>query len=98
MCCVIGFWGLAYWMVNYYRGRLKRYREPVEQPAYVDEQGYVNYDQGMPQPQDATDLQQMAPGQDEPMPVIDQPMPVIEQPVILEPQTVAVGQNLFGGE
>jgi len=103
LCCVIGFCALAYYMFNYYRGRLKRYREPVEQPAYVDEQGYVSYDQGMPQPQDATDLQQMAPGQDEPMPVIDQPMvggamPVIEQPAVLEPQTVAAGQNLFGGE
>lgn len=76
LCCLLGFCALAYWMFQYYRGRLKKYskkdRMDTEQPFVQDDVPYGNYDQAMPQP--------------DPMPVMDQQMPVLEMdPGQMEP-------------
>jgi len=95
--CSIGMCALAYWMFNFYRGRLKRggnkgYREP-EQPYVEEGQPYVDYDQVAPQ-----DMDQMAPqdqyyGEEDPMPVVDQQ----DYGAVLAPAAVPVSTepNLF---
>jgi len=107
LCCAVGFCALAYFMFNYYRGRLKRsvknrgYSEP-EEPYVEDGPPYADYNQGLPQQE--ADFQQMPPPQDdrdvalEPMPVIDQTQypaePLVEVPIVTGQ---AAAPNLFGG-
>merc|ERR1719316_2667459 len=65
LCVLIGICAAAYWMFNFYTGRLKKfknkgYREP-EQPLVEDDAPYADYQQVAPQDGQDLEAMQMAP-------------------------------------
>jgi len=95
LCCSIGFCaGGFYWYKFIKRANKRGANKGYTEPDYVEDQQqpFVDYGEGMPQPDYQQDMEMPAP-QDDPMPVVEpEPMPVV-QPIAEQPQAQ---MDLFG--
>jgi len=106
LCCLVGFCGGAYWMFQYYRQRLKKQKEKVQNyepdtPFVEDGAQYAQYDQVQPQdnfndpmPVAYPEQQPMLEKRDEP---VTMPMVPPLAPVALPQQNMFGTPNLAAG-